>query len=483
MLSVLSQAFLVRCEEGSAAHARIDVTVLILSHLLRGDIIRDHSLGRALCSETCQIVIFRIFVDVVLIQNIDELRECRCDPDTLLILDALNALSQHFLDDHREVISQLSFRHLIQIHIYCDERSLSVGRHERDDLILDHLNAAVDFLADAHLGDAVDLLFCRLHMRLGELLADFLAESLTADFYERNQMGQRDALSAVLGTGDLCNGLCRNVAGRREAVRLLDHRLGDDRAVLEHILEIDQAAVMHVLCKIVGVMEVDNTLLMCTDHFVRKKESSRQVAADFSGHIIALYTVDSRILVGVLLLHFLIAALDQAEDLVIRRIGLAYKRMLIAIGDILSRHLVASGTHDAVLDHVLDLLDIGCAGETLAVILNFALNVLDLAGAQPHLLGDFLIRSLYRGGDLATVENHFLTASLDYLHNKLHSSASCRTFPRLSDLHPDHSLNCLAITMIPVYLFDTRLCVFPQKRHYILWCIKMILYEGMDFKR
>ena len=174
---------------------------------------------------------------------------------------------------------------------------------------------------------------------------------------------------------------------------------------------------MHVLCKIVGVMEVDNALLMRTDYFVRKKESSRQVAADFSGHIIALYTVDSRILVGVLLLHFLIAALDQAEDLVIRRIGLAYKRMLIAIGDILSRHLVASGTHDAVLDHVLDLLDIGCAGETLAVILNFALNVLDLAGAQPHLLGDFLIRSLYRGGDLATVENHFLTASLNNLHN------------------------------------------------------------------
>ena len=174
---------------------------------------------------------------------------------------------------------------------------------------------------------------------------------------------------------------------------------------------------MHVLCKIVGVMEVDNALLMRTDYFVRKKESSRQVAADFSGHIIALYAVDSRILIGVLLLHFLIAAFDQAEDLIVCRIGLADKCVLVAICDILPRHFVASGTHDAVLDHILDLLDIGCAGKTLAVIFDFALNVLDLAVAQPHLFRDFLIRSLYRGSDLATVENHFLTASLNNLHN------------------------------------------------------------------
>ena len=266
-------------------------------------------------------------------------------------------------------------------------------------------------------------------------------------------------------------------------MRLLDHGLGDDRAVLEHILKIDQAAVMHMLCKIVGVVEVDNSFLMRANHLIRKKKSSRQVTADFAGHIITLNAVDRRILIGILLLHFLVAAFNQAEDLVVGRIGLAYERMLVTIGDILSRHLIASGTHNAVLDHILDLLDIGCACKALAVVFNFALDVLDLAFAQSHLFRDFLICSLYCGSDLATVENHFLTASFNNLHNKLHSSACCRTSAQAVRLHPHHILNCLAIPMFQGYLFDTRLCTFQQKRHYILWCIKMILYEGMDFKR
>ena len=43
---------------------------------------------------------------------------------------------------------------------------------------------------------------------------------------------------------------------------LVDHRLTDNRAVLEHILQIYQTAVMHMLCKIICIMEMNDSLLM-----------------------------------------------------------------------------------------------------------------------------------------------------------------------------------------------------------------------------
>ena len=46
-----------------------------------------------------------------------------------------------------------------------------------------------------------------------------------------------------------------------KAMRLLDHSLADDRPVLEHVLQVDQVAVVFLLCKIVRVVEMDDPLL------------------------------------------------------------------------------------------------------------------------------------------------------------------------------------------------------------------------------
>ena len=43
---------------------------------------------------------------------------------------------------------------------------------------------------------------------------------------------------------------------------LLDERAGDDRAVLQHVLQVDEVAVVHVLREVVGVVEVDDALLV-----------------------------------------------------------------------------------------------------------------------------------------------------------------------------------------------------------------------------
>ena len=51
-------------------------------------------------------------------------------------------------------------------------------------------------------------------------------------------------------------------SGGGEAVGFLDIGAGDDGAVLEHIFQVDQVAVVHVLCEVVGIVEVDQPLLV-----------------------------------------------------------------------------------------------------------------------------------------------------------------------------------------------------------------------------
>ena len=45
----------------------------------------------------------------------------------------------------------------------------------------------------------------------------------------------------------------------------LDERAGDDRAVLQHVLQVDQVAVVHMLREVIGVVEVDDALVVRLD--------------------------------------------------------------------------------------------------------------------------------------------------------------------------------------------------------------------------
>ena len=45
-------------------------------------------------------------------------------------------------------------------------------------------------------------------------------------------------------------------------MRFIDMCAADTCAILEHILEINQVAIVHVLCKVVGIMEMDKTIII-----------------------------------------------------------------------------------------------------------------------------------------------------------------------------------------------------------------------------
>ena len=79
-------------------------------------------------------------------------------------------------------------------------------------------------------------------------------------------MGKRNRLPAVLVGSHLRYYLRGDIASRGKTMRLFDIRSAYNRAVLQHVFEIDEVAVMHVLSKIIGVMEVNDTRFVRGDY-------------------------------------------------------------------------------------------------------------------------------------------------------------------------------------------------------------------------
>ena len=91
----------------------------------------------------------------------------------------------------------------------------------------------------------------------------------------------------------------------------LNERAGNDRAVLQHVLKVHEVAVMHMLGEVIGVVEVDDALVVGLNDLGGKQDALREVLGNLTGHVIALHRIDGRVLVGVLLLDFLVVALDE----------------------------------------------------------------------------------------------------------------------------------------------------------------------------
>ena len=180
----------------------------------------------------------------------------------------------------------------------------------------------------------MDLLVCGLDAELIHFGTNLTDDLVPGDLDKRCQVGKGDGLTAILVGSDLGNDLCCNVAGGREGMRTLNHGAGDNRSVLQHILQIDKAAVMHVLCEVIRVMEVDDALTMGFHDVLRKENALREVTADLAGHVVSLDAVDRGVLVGVLLLCLLVVALDKADDFIVGSVALPSKISLVTVGDV-----------------------------------------------------------------------------------------------------------------------------------------------------
>ena len=99
-------------QEAAATHAGVAIAVasglalrqLELAHLLLGDVVGHHALGGALGSQLGQVEVRGILVNIIVLEYIDKLGECRGNPHTGFVLNALIALTKRLLHDHGKVV-------------------------------------------------------------------------------------------------------------------------------------------------------------------------------------------------------------------------------------------------------------------------------------------------------------------------------------------------------------------------------------------
>ena len=150
-----------------------------------------------------------------------------------------------------------------------------------------------------------------------------------------------------------------------------------------------------MLCKIVRIVEMNNSFFVCFDNLSRKQKPLRNILADLSCHIITLYAVYNRILIRILLFHLFIVTLDQAQDLFVRRIRFTNQCSLVSVRNIFSCDLEGLCLHDLILYQILYLLDAKCTIHTATGKCDFLRNLLDLLRCQPIFLYNFLVRLFY----------------------------------------------------------------------------------------
>ena len=199
-------------------------------------------------------------------------------------------------------------------------------------------------------------------------------------------------------------------------MRLLDQRARNNSAVLEHVLQVHQIAVVHVLGKVIRIVEMDQALIMGIHDLLRQQHTLSQVLGDLAGHVVTLNGIDGRVLVGVLLLNLFVVALNQRQNLVVGRVLLALQALNIAIDDVMASDLVAVEAHDLVLDQILDLLDRHGVARVLACLGDVLCRVNHLAVGKTRALLDLQVCGADGIDDLIDVKDNLGAAALDDLH-------------------------------------------------------------------
>ena len=171
----------------------------------------------------------------------------------------------------------------------------------------------------------------------------------------------------------------------------LNQSTGDNSAVLQHVIKVDEVTVVHVLCKVIGIVEVDETLVVSSNNVLWKELTLNEVLRNLTSHVVTLNRNNGRVLVGVLLLDFLVVALNQRQNLVIGGVLMTLLVLDVAVNDVLTSNLKAVKSHELILDKVLDLLDGDGVSSLLTLIGNVEGSKLNLTLSQALILRDLCV--------------------------------------------------------------------------------------------
>ena len=199
-------------------------------------------------------------------------------------------------------------------------------------------------------------------------------------------------------------------------MRLFNQRTRNYRAVLQHVLQIDKVAVMHMLSEIIGVVEVNNPLVVRRYDIFGQKNPAGKIFRNFTRHIIALNAVHRGVFIGIFLLYLFVVTFDKRKNMRVRSIGFARQRTGKTVSNVLSGKRKGVYRHKAILHHILNLFH----GYGTPHVITFLLYV--RRKSNDFLVGNFgeivhfLVGFAYRVNDFLPVEQHFLPVSFNDLH-------------------------------------------------------------------
>ncbi len=124
-------------------------------------------------------------MNIVLFQNVNQLRKCGGYPHARLVFRADDALIEHFFNDNGKVFLFLLVFRLVEIHKDGDKRRLPVGREKRHNLILYGLHAALNFFAHTLFNKIIQLLRSRFNAEFLHFIRQLTADFLTGNLHKR----------------------------------------------------------------------------------------------------------------------------------------------------------------------------------------------------------------------------------------------------------------------------------------------------------
>ena len=161
-------------------------------------------------------------------------------------------------------------------------------------------------------------------------------------------------------------------------MRLFDSSSAYNGSVLKHILKVYKVTVMHMLRKIVGIMEMDKSVFMSFYYIRGKKNTSCNILTYFTRHIVTLYGVYLRVLIGVFLLYFLVVTLNKTEYLVVCSVCSTDKATCVTVADITLCRFIRAILHNKCFYKFLYFFDRQSSVKAGACLLNFPCNTFNL---------------------------------------------------------------------------------------------------------
>ena len=233
-------------------------------------------------------------------------------------------------------------------------------------------------------------------------------------------------LAPVLVAGHRRNDLCGDGAGHLETFGGLNHLAVDGGAVVQHVLDVDQAAVKYGLDKVIRIVKMNDAVVVCQGDMLWQKHAAGHIPGYLPGNVVPLCGGKAGVLVGIFLRKLLVLVADQFQNGLIRGVGLAQQAPLVAVDHVFLGEGILVVPDQVLLYHILHMLH---GLQLLPLLLHRLQDLLHQSLPRPVLLLHLMICLTDGRNDLPLLIGYYPSISLLNPHSCLFSFSHTESRP------------------------------------------------------